>query len=43
MMKTNNYYLKRIAMNLGLEEPSEQKSDNWYLKQIYELTKPEED
>lgn len=42
-MKTNNALLKQIALNLGLEEPTEPKSDNWYLKQIEELTRPEEE
>jgi len=35
---SNNYYLKEIAIELGLEEPTEPKSNNWYLKKIYELT-----
>jgi len=38
MTDSNNYYLKKIAIELGLEEPTKPKSNNWYLKQIYELS-----
>ena len=37
-MDTNNHYLKEIAISLGLDEPTEHKPNNWYLKRIHELT-----
>lgn len=35
-MKSNNYYLKQIAMALGMSEPSAHKNDLYYLREIAE-------
>lgn len=37
-MKSNNYYLRQIAINFGLETPNKFRNDNWYLKKICELS-----
>ena len=36
MMKSNNQYLREIAINFGVNIPNEHKSNNWYLKKIKE-------
>jgi len=38
LTNSNNHYLKEIAVELGLTRPTEHKSNNFYLKKIYELS-----
>lgn len=38
MTNSNNYYLREIAIELGLTKPNKAKSNNWYLKKILELS-----
>ena len=37
-MKSDNYYLKQIAINLGLTKPNKFRNNNYLLKKIAELT-----
>lgn len=41
-MKSNNQYLREIAINFGVEVPEGHKSNNWYLKKITEKLEEEE-
>jgi len=38
LTNNNNYYLRAIAVELGLTKPNRNQTNNWYLKKIYELT-----
>ena len=40
-MKSNNQYLREIAINFGVEVPDGHKSNNWYLKRIKEALEEE--
>ena len=40
-MKSDNQYLRQIAINFGVEVPDEHKSSNWYLKKIKEALESE--